>query len=201
MHRILIASNNPGKTKEFQALLKEMEVDLVTPGMLKLDLHVEEDGETYAENAKRKAVAFAQKTGLITLADDTGLEVDALDGLPGLHSARFVQKSNATDADRRLYLLELLKVKSHPWTARFRCVLALAKPDLETDLTEGICEGEIIPEPRGHHGFGYDPLFLIPNLSKTMAELTMEEKNCISHRARATQLMKPILLEIIASFS
>jgi len=201
MDRILIASNNPGKIKEFKALLHDLDVDVASPGMLNLDLQVEENGATYADNANQKARAFAQKTGLLTLADDTGLEVDALGGIPGLHSARFVSKANATDADRRHYLLELLRDKNHPWTARFRCVLVLSTPDLKTNLTEGICEGEIVSEMRGIHGFGYDPLFLIPNLGKTMAELTLEEKNCISHRAHATQLMIPILLEILASSS
>ena len=195
MARLLLATNNKGKRKEIQALLEGVGLDLVTPADLGIELEVDETGSTYAENAALKAAAFAQAAHLPTLADDTGLEVDALDGRPGLHSARFAPQPGATDADRRAVLLAALSDKPRPWTARFRCVIALKLP-FETDgmqFTEGICEGEILPEERGQRGFGYDPLFYIPEAGKTMAELSLDEKNRVSHRARAVKAAIPIL--------
>jgi XTP/dITP diphosphohydrolase len=197
MSCILIASNNQGKLREFKALLKDMRIELLTPASIGLDLHVNEDGETYAKNAELKGAVYARASGMITLADDSGLEVDALDGLPGLHSARFAPESDATDADRRAFLLRCLMGKPRPWLASFRCVLALVTPDGESYFAEGICQGEVIPEERGGQGFGYDPIFLIPKLSKTMAELTMEEKNSLSHRARAVRAVLPILVKLL----
>jgi len=194
--RLLIATNNRGKMAEIRALLAGLEVSLVTPGDLGLDLEVPEQGQTYAENAAYKALAFAAASGLLSLADDSGLEVDALNGRPGLHSKRFGPQP-ATDASRRRYLLEQLAGRPRPWTARFRATLALARPGSEVRLTEGICEGEIIPEERGSNGFGYDPLFLIPGTGRTMAELSMDEKNRLSHRARAVRNALPILRELL----
>jgi len=193
MRMLLIATNNRGKMKEIQALLEGLELELVTPGQIGIELEVAEDGTTYAENAAAKAAAYARAAQLITLADDSGLEVDALGGLPGLHSARFVARPGATDADRRQALLERLRDKPRPWLARFRCWVAVVKPDGETRFSEGICPGEIIPEERGQNGFGYDPIFFLPELGKTMAELSMEEKNRLSHRARAVRAMAPWL--------
>jgi len=204
MSKLLLATNNRGKLVEIQALLKALNLNasLVTPEQIGLHLKVEEDGATYAENAARKAVAFAQASGLLTLADDSGLEVDALGGLPGIHSARFAPQLGATDADRRLYLLKRLQGQPHPWTARFRCTVALLYPNGRTweskiHYAEGICPGEIIPEERGKNGFGYDPVFLLPELGRTMAELPMVEKNRISHRARAIRAAEPILFEFL----
>ncbi len=209
MAKILLATNNKGKLIEIQALMQELglQANLVTPQEINLELHVEEDGQTYAENAARKAVAFSQASALPTLADDSGLEVDILDGAPGLYSARFSPLANPTDADRRAYLLEKLQGCPRPWKARFRCVLAMvitagtdaALRDLR--FAEGVCPGEIIPEERGQNGFGYDPLFYIPELGRTMAELPMEEKNRISHRARAIWAAYPVLAEILGSQS
>jgi len=193
MNKLLIGTNNQGKVKELQDLLKDTGIELITPAQIHLDLDVIEDGHTYAENATKKAVAFAHASGLISLADDSGLEVDALDGAPGLYSARYSPKLNATDRDRRLYLLQNLQDKPHPWTARFHATIAIGVPNGETYLTEGFCEGEIIPEERGVGGFGYDPIFLLTGLGKTMAELSMEEKNRLSHRARAVIKAKLIL--------
>jgi XTP/dITP diphosphohydrolase len=175
------------------ALLKEEALELLTPDRLGLSLSVEESGETYAENAALKAQAFAQASGLVSLADDSGLEVAALDGRPGLHSARFAPQPGATDSDRRAVLLKLLKDHPQPWTARFVCVVAIAKPDGTLKFAEGECAGMIIPEERGCNGFGYDPLFFIPEIGKTMAELDMDEKNRLSHRARAVKAAIPIL--------
>lgn len=193
---LLIATNNKGKVKELQELLRDTGIELVTPAQIDLQLDVVEDGSTYAENATKKATAFANASGMISLADDSGLEVDALNGAPGLYSARYSPKPNATDADRRAYLLQNLQGKPRPWMARFHATIAIATPDGEVHLTEGICEGEIIPEERGTGGFGYDPIFLLSELGKTMAELSMDEKNHLSHRAKAVMKAKPILREL-----
>jgi XTP/dITP diphosphohydrolase len=193
MKTLLIATNNPGKMREIQALLEGLELELVTPGQVGIELEVTEDGDTYAENAAAKGAAYARAAQLTTLADDSGLEVDALGGLPGLHSARFVSRPGATDADRRQALLDHLRDKPRPWLARFRCLAAVVKPDGEMHISEGICPGEIIPEERGQNGFGYDPIFYLPELGKTMAELSMEEKNRLSHRAKAVRAATPWL--------
>jgi len=199
MNKLLIATNNKGKVKELQELLKDTGIELVTPMQIDLQLDVVEDGNTYAENATKKATAFANASGLISLADDSGLEVDALDGAPGLYSARYSPKPNATDADRRAYLLQNLQDQPHPWTARFHATIAIATPNGDVHLTEGICEGEIISEQRGTGGFGYDPVFLLSELGKTVAELSMDEKNRLSHRAKAVIKAKPILSQIFDS--
>jgi XTP/dITP diphosphohydrolase len=211
INKLLIATNNKGKVKELQDLLKDTGIELITPSQIHLELDVTEDGSTYAENATKKAIAFVKASGLVSLADDSGLEVDALNGAPGLYSARYSPKPGATDADRRAYLLQNLQDKPRPWTARFHATIAIAIPEilwsqaarglkmqeqaraLQNFLTEGFCEGEIIPEERGTGGFGYDPIFLLPELGKTMAELTIDKKNRLSHRARAVMNAKPIL--------
>jgi XTP/dITP diphosphohydrolase len=197
MKKLLIATNNKGKVKELRDLLKDADVELIMPADINLDLNVVEDGHTYAENASKKALAFAQASSKISLADDSGLEVDALDGAPGLYSARYSPKPGASDADRRAYLLENLKDKPHPWTAHFHATIAIATTDGTVQLAEGNCYGEIIPEERGTGGFGYDPIFLFPELGKTMAELEMEQKNRLSHRARAVMNAMPILKKLL----
>jgi XTP/dITP diphosphohydrolase len=196
MHNLLLATNNKGKIAEMKALLEKSSLILVTPAELGLALEVPEDGKTYAENASTKAVAFSQASGIIALGDDSGLEVDALDGLPGLHSHRFCPLPEATDADRRKYLLEKLQGLPRPWTAHFHATVAVALPSGEVQVATGQCDGEIIPEELGTNGFGYDPIFFIPELGRTMAQLEMNEKNRLSHRARAVQNAFPILREI-----
>jgi XTP/dITP diphosphohydrolase len=197
MQSILIATNNKGKVDEIKALLAGLGLALVTPADLGLALEVAEDGQTYAENAAKKATAFALSSGMIALGDDSGLEVDALGGEPGLHSHRFCPIPNATDADRRKYLLEQLGDHPRPWTARFRATVAIALPSGEVKLATGECKGEIIPDERGSNGFGYDPIFFIPELGHSMAELEMNEKNRLSHRARAIQNAIPMLKEVL----
>jgi XTP/dITP diphosphohydrolase len=202
MPKLLLASNNRGKLKELQALLSGIDVQLIAPAQLNLDMKVEESGRNYAENAAIKARAFASRTGMLTLADDSGLEVAALGGAPGLHSARYSPKPGATDADRRAYLLRNLADKAPPWTAHFRCVIALFDPSINgIKFAEGICPGEIIPTERGEFGFGYDPIFLLVEKGLTMAELNMQQKNELSHRARAVNAIKPILLDILSNLS
>jgi len=195
--KLLIATNNQGKIKELHELLDDLGIELVTPSQIGLDLDVVEDGTTYAENATKKAIAFAQASRLISLADDSGLEVDTLNGEPGLYSARYgsTGENKLSDAERRKYLLSQLLGKPRPWSARFRAVIAIAKNG-EVQLFEGVCEGEIIPEERGNGGFGYDPIFLLPEFGKTMAELGMEEKNRRSHRARAVMKAKEMLKDM-----
>jgi XTP/dITP diphosphohydrolase len=187
---VLLATNNPGKLREMRALLAQLPVRLADPATLGLALQVKETGGGYAENAQLKAQAYATASGWFTLADDTGLEVDALHGAPGLHSARLLQPG-ASDADRRARLLEMLAPFPHPWTARFRCAMALAGPDGRVDWATGECGGQIVSSPRGEAGFGYDPLFEVEHTGRTMAELDLPEKNRISHRARALAALLP----------
>ena len=196
MKTLLLASNNKGKLRELQFILADFLIELVTPADIGLDLDVPEDGATYAENAVKKALAFQRASGLTCLADDSGLEVDALGGAPGLYSARYSSKPGATDADRRAFLLQNLADKPRPWMARFRATVAIAGSDGSVQIAEGTCHGEIVPEERGTGGFGYDPIFLLDGLTQTMAELPEETKNRLSHRARAVQAARPILLEM-----
>jgi len=187
MLKLLIATHNRGKLKELRSLLGGLDAELLSPDDLGLNLKVQEIGSTYTENAALKAQAYAQASGMLTLADDSGLEVDVLDGAPGIFSARYAPQPNATDADRRIALLADLAGYPRPWLARFRCVVALTAPGEAPRFYEGICPGEIIPEERGDHGFGYDPIFLVEGTGRTMAELSMAEKNQLSHRARAVE--------------
>lgn len=190
---LLIASGNIGKLREIQAILGDFPIQLALPSQLGIQLDVVEDGETYAENAAKKALAYTQASQMIVLADDSGLEVDALDGQPGLYSARYAPWPEATDADRRRYLLQNLQGKQRPWRAHFHCTVALATPQGQIYYADGDCPGEIIPEERGYNGFGYDPIFYMPELGYTMAEMPMAEKNQLSHRARAVHAALPIL--------
>lgn len=196
MLKILVATANRGKLHEIQALLGGMPLKLLIPADLGLSLEVAETGDTYAANAALKATAFARLAGMLTLADDSGLEVDALGGLPGVRSARFSPLPGANDADRRRYLLEQLVGKPRPWTAHFHCTVALAEAGKETIYFEGDCPGEIIPVERGTNGFGYDPIFLLPELARSMAELSTDEKNQLSHRARAIKAALPTLRQL-----
>ena len=196
MPKLLIATENQGKLREFQELLAGLGYELVTPRQVGLTLNVIEDGDTYAENAGKKARAYAAASGLVALADDSGLEVDALDGAPGLYSARYHPRPGASDADRRAYMLENLGEKPRPWKAHFHATVAVATPGGQLYFADGNCYGEIIPDERGAGGFGYDPIFLVEGLGHTMAELPMDEKNRLSHRALAVQNAIPILKKV-----
>jgi XTP/dITP diphosphohydrolase len=192
----LLATNNRGKIKEYQMLLAGTGLQLVTLKQAGIDTPVEETGQTYEENARLKAVTTARQSGLITLADDSGLEVDALGGEPGVMSARYAGEG-ASDTERVNFLLK--KMAGVPWdkrTALFRCIIAIATPDGKVVFSEGICHGFITFEPRGKNGFGYDPVFFFPELNKTMAELSPEVKSRVSHRGRAAQKV-PELLAVI----
>lgn len=194
--KILIATTNPGKRAELIQLLEGFPLEIHTPDQISLNLDVEEIGASYAENARLKAHAFCQAAQMPVIADDTGLEVFALDGSPGLHSARYLAAPYASDADRRKKLIQDLNPFPRPWLARFVCSVALALPDGEIYESFGECQGEIIPQERGENGFGYDRIFLFADLQQTMAELPMEIKNQISHRARAIQALQPTLARL-----
>jgi len=194
--KVLLATNNAHKVGEYRRLLDGVPYEVVTPADVALDLDVEEDGETYAANAARKAVAFARASGLLCLADDSGLEVFALGGEPGVRSSRFAGPG-ATDADRIALILERLRrVPGASRTARFVCVIAIARPTGELELVEGECRGEIAAAARGSHGFGYDPVFLVPEAGLTMAELPPEEKHRVSHRGRAAAKAREVLARL-----
>ena len=188
--RLLIATNNPGKVREYDDLLGGLGLELCGLADMGIDRQVDETGHTFDENARLKAQAYCQASHLLTCADDSGLEVTKLGGAPGVHSARYAGQG-ASDADRIRKLLAALD--GAPWddrAARFRCVIALAWPDGRLETFEGQCEGVIALEPKGTNGFGFDPVFYLPELNCTMAELPMDVKNRISHRARAAALVR-----------
>ena len=187
MKTLLIATNNPGKIAEISAILAPLPLKLITPAELGLTLSIPEDGQSYFENAHKKAAAFAQVSKLPTLADDSGLEVEVLGGAPGVHSHRYLADPSATDEQRCRALLNQLSVYPRPWKAAFQCEIVLCNPNEIVLRSHGNCPGEIIPEFRGKNGFGYDPIFLVEGTNQTMAELTDEQKNRISHRAKALQ--------------
>ena len=198
---LVVASANRGKIVEFKTLLEGLPFDVVSVAdVLAEPPVVVENAETFEGNALKKARAVSEATMLLTLADDSGLEVDALGGKPGVRSARFAHE-RATDAENNAALLAALaEVAPHERQARFRCVLALVDPlapaSTAPHFAEGTCEGVIATGARGGGGFGYDPLFIVPTSGKTMAELTDEEKNATSHRARAVAALRPLLASI-----
>ena len=192
--RLLIATTNPGKVREYQQLLAGLNCELASLSNVGITQEVVESGLTYQENALLKARDYAALSGLPTLADDSGLEVDALAGRPGVHSARYAPDSPARI--QRL-LAEMRDVPADRRTARFQCVIALAWPDGRTEIAAGMCEGQIATEARGTNGFGFDPVFYVPEYGVTMAELPEAVKNQISHRARAAQKMRLALERIL----
>lgn len=194
--KLLLATNNAGKGKEYRSLLEGIPFDLVTPKELGITMAVEETGTSYKINAQLKACALAAQSGLLTLSDDSGIEVDALHGAPGVISARYAGE-NTSDVERVEYLLNKLKgIPQEKRTARFYCVIAVAQPDGKVDFRDGECKGLITLKPCGANGFGYDPVFYLPEFGKTMAELQADVKNKISHRARAAQKAKLLLLKM-----
>jgi XTP/dITP diphosphohydrolase len=197
MH-LLLATRNPGKLHEMRDLLSSLCLEVTSLPELHIDVDIPEVGETFQQNATLKAEGYARLAKLTTLADDSGLEVAALGGEPGVHSARWAGP-RATDQERISRLLERLHgVPPAERQAQFRSVVAVATPDGRLYTAEGIVPGLIIDQPRGRHGFGYDPVFLLPELGLTMAELPTEVKNRISHRARAVQAIRPVLAALIA---
>lgn len=188
MLKLILATHNRGKVREIAALLSDISIEVRCLADADPDFTVIEDGETFAENAVKKAEAVAARFRCASLADDSGLCVDALDGRPGVYSARFAGE-DATDAGNNQKLLAMLTGRADR-TARFVCVMALAMPGRETETVEGVCEGRIAAEPSGNGGFGYDPLFVPEGYDDTFARLGSDVKNTISHRARALHMMK-----------
>jgi XTP/dITP diphosphohydrolase len=198
MPELLLATGNKGKVEEFRELLHGVPYELITPKDAGVTITVEETGDTLEANALLKAVDLCRKSGLITLADDSGIFVDALNGEPGVRSARYAGK-NASDRDRVNYLLsKLTDVPRDKRTARFRCVIAIAvPPDCRVYYANGECDGIITFEPKGNEGFGYDPIFYFIEFGKTMAELPMDLKNRVSHRGKAAAKAREILLKLL----
>jgi len=191
--KLMLATNNQGKVGEYRELLRGLPFELVTPGDIGVDGHVEETGQTFLENARLKAWTLCERSGLLTLADDSGLEVDALNGEPGIRSARYAGP-DATDRDLVAKLLANLRgVPPEKRGARFRCVIAIAVPGGRIYTRSGNCIGRISEIPRGDFGFGYDPVFLVPDLGLTMAELPARTKNRLSHRGRAAGQARRVL--------
>jgi len=191
--KLLLATSNQAKVREYRSLLQSLPWELVTPVEQGITTRVSEVGDSLEENARLKATLLAAESQLLALADDSGLEVDALGGEPGRLSARYAGEG-ASDRDRVSYLLS--RLKGVPWqkrSARFRCVIAIAIPDGEVEFCFGECRGVITFEPRGEQGFGYDPIFYLPELDKTMAELPLEVKNQVSHRGQAARKVYQVL--------
>ena len=196
MPRLLLATTNKGKAAEYRDLLKWLDLELITLNQAGISREAEEDHNTFEGNARSKAEFYAALSGLLTLADDSGLEVDALGGEPGVRSSRYAG-DNATDPERVNFLLNKLRdIPQDRRQARFRCVIAIAQPGKLTQTTEGTCEGFIALEPKGDNGFGYDPIFYLPDYNKTIAELPPEIKNRISHRGRAAAKARQLLVNL-----
>jgi len=192
--KLVLATRNLGKVRELGEMLSDQRhVEILSLRDFPDAPQIVEDGETYEENAIKKATQIVEHTGYLTLGDDSGLEVDALNGAPGVHSARYAGE-NATDAQRIEKLLDALKdVPNDQRTARFKCAMAIAEPEGQSKVVVGVCEGKIIREARGVHGFGYDPVFVPAGYNRTFAELGDEVKNRISHRAKALKMASKVL--------
>ncbi|MFC1899664.1 XTP/dITP diphosphatase [Chloroflexota bacterium] len=193
--KLLLATSNKGKVSEFRCLLRGIPYQIVSLAEEGITTKVDESGDSLGENARLKAAILSKESSLLSLADDSGLEVDALGGKPGVHSARYAG-DNASDEDRVSYLLS--RLEGVPWekrSARFRCVIALATPHGRVEFFSGECQGIITLTAKGGKGFGYDPIFYLPELDKTMAELTPEIKNKISHRGQAATKVYQVLIK------
>lgn len=193
MMEILIATNNEGKKRDFEVLFKPMGIKVLSLNDISTPIEVEETGTTFEENAILKAETVANILGKVVIADDSGLEIDALNGEPGVYSARYAGPACEDEANIDKVLKELNGIPLKERTARFRCVLAMAGPTIRTVTFSGSCEGLVLDERRGTNGFGYDPVFYVPEQEKTMAQLNPEEKSAISHRGAAlVKLQKEI---------
>jgi XTP/dITP diphosphohydrolase len=196
MPKLLLATSNSGKIREYRFLLDGLGYKITTLAEEGIAKVVTESGNSYEKNARLKAITYAKLSQLTALADDSGLEVDALNGEPGVKSARFAGEA-ATDAERVSFLLAKLNgVPKEQRTARFKCVIVIATPQGQSKVCYGECRGMIALEAKGENGFGYDPIFFLPELGKTMAELLLEMKNKISHRAQASQKARQVLQQL-----
>jgi XTP/dITP diphosphohydrolase len=193
MRALLLATTNRHKLDEFYTIFSDLPLTLQSLREVQIDTDVEETGQTFAENAELKARFYAQASGILSLADDSGLEIDALGGAPGVYSARFAGRETSYEERFRLILEQMRGLIGEQRRARFRCAIAMAEPGGQFRIVEGLIEGIVANSPRGTHGFGYDPIFLLPELGRTFAELTSEQKNRISHRGRAAQFARVLL--------
>ena len=193
MRALLVATTNRHKLEEYRTIFSDIPFQLLSLDDIRLDLDVEETGTTFRENAELKALAYARASGLLSLADDSGLEIDALGGAPGVYSARFAGVDTPYEERFRILFERLHGLPMAQRTARFRCVITIAEPSGYHQSVEGSIEGVITDVPRGANGFGYDPIFLVPELGKTTAEIPPEQKNQISHRGRAARLARTLL--------
>jgi XTP/dITP diphosphohydrolase len=194
MHALLVATTNQHKLAEYRAIFADLPFTLLSLHDIQLDMDVEETGATFQENAELKALTYAKVSGMLVLADDSGLEIDALGGAPGVYSARFVRPDATYEERFQVIFDQLHGLPPEKRSARFRCVITLAEPGGYHQSVQGSIEGQITEAPRGLRGFGYDPIFLVPELGMTTAELEPEEKNRISHRGRAAQLAREALM-------
>ncbi|WP_010288189.1 XTP/dITP diphosphatase [Kurthia massiliensis] len=192
MKQVVIATKNKGKARDFEAIFKPMGYDVLTLFDVAPSMDIEETGTTFEENAILKAEALAKDLGQLVIADDSGLEVDALNGEPGVYSARYAGDHD-DEANIDKVLANLSETPDNERTARFVCCLAISGPDFPTTTVKGYCEGQILRERQGSDGFGYDPIFYMPELGKTLAEVTAEEKGKVSHRGNALRLLTETL--------
>ena len=196
MRRLLLSTNNPGKVREFQEVLAGLPLDIVTPASLGLQMEVPETGFTFAENAAIKARAYHEATGLLSLSDDSGLEVDALDGAPGVYSARYAGLPDGAEKNR--YVLR--RLAEVPWEdrgGRYVCEIAVVDESGRLHRCRGVMKGKIALEPKGEDGFGFDPIFYVPRFRRTVAQMPLELKNRISHRGRAGRKAREVLEKLI----
>lgn len=196
MKKVVIATKNKGKVQDFKAIFQPLGYEVVSMLDVAPNLEIEETGKTFEENARLKAEALAEKLNMVVIADDSGLEVDALGGEPGVFSARYAGDHD-DEANIQKVLKKLENVPEDKRGARFVCVLAIAGPNMETHTVKGTCEGIITTEKRGSNGFGYDPIFYVPEINRTMAELSAEEKGAISHRGNAIKKLKEELPKLL----
>ena len=191
---VIVATRNKGKIREIREALRELGLRIYSLSDFTDVPEIEEDGKSFTENALKKARFYSKVFGKLTLADDSGLEVDSLKGLPGIYSARYAGKGASTRGNNQKLLNEMEGISLSKRGARFKCVIAMVSPDGKEAIAEGSCKGRIGFKEKGRKGFGYDPLFILPKYGKTMAELSLEEKNKISHRGKALRKMRKVIV-------
>lgn len=194
MKKVIFATGNENKLKEIRMIMKDMDLEIVSMKEAGCFVDVEETGTTFEENSVLKAMAIAKKSGEITLADDSGLEIDFLNKEPGIYSARFMGENTSYDIKNGELLRRMEGVPDEKRTARFVCAVALARPDGTSEVVRATMEGRVAYEPAGENGFGYDPIFFLPEYGCTSAELPPEDKNAISHRGKALRMMREVLV-------
>ena len=196
MDKIVFATTNAGKIKEIKEILADFDVEVVSMKEMNISADIEENGATFEENSLIKARAVSKLTGLPALADDSGLEVDYLNGEPGIYSARYLGRDTDYDYKNNYIIDKLKEAKGEERSARFVCVISLVLPDGREFVKKGVMEGRIGYEIKGENGFGYDPIFFLPEYGKTSAEISAEEKNKISHRGKALSAMKEVIANL-----